>query len=386
MKRIKFLALLAFAAFTAVSFNACKGDDDGDDDNKDENVLVEKNGTKYTVKISDLSDNDSELSFTETYNYVEPDEAKVEMKYVFKYAASIALEPADSTTTDSVSTSAPAEVVKDSLPITLWKIITTCDKEEYAQSVYESYKADSTENANAVIEIDDNVVTCTYSGEEDFIYLMVKAIYDRHKESIDKDLDKAKAAAEANKNKENKPEETKPNTSAKNSRLDLTKNADEPWKKDTSSITMLYVNASAGRGVAYNFNLNEDGSFASGTVVVAFKNADEAKAYAKSEGRAKDENGDRIYKSVSVDGGNVVLAYSSKALAEMTEETAKALFNEKKNEIGASTPTTPEENNGENNEEENGENNGEENSENSGDNEGNNENSDNQEDTPQSEE
>ena len=56
---------------------------------------------------------------------------------------------------------------------------------------------------------------------------------------------------------------------------------------------------------------------------------------------SKDENGDRIYKSVSVDGGNVVLAYSSKALANMTEETAKALFNEKKNEIGAITPITP---------------------------------------------
>ena len=128
---------------------------------------------------------------------------------------------------------------------------------------------------------------------------------------------------------------------------------------------MLYVNASAGRGVAYNFNLNEDGSFASGTVVVAFKNADDAKAYAKSESRAKDENGDRIYKSASIDGGNVVLTYSSKALANMTDESAKALFNEKKSEFGA-TPSTPEENNGENNEEENGENSGEENGDNNG--------------------
>ena len=61
----------------------------------------------------------------------------------------------------------------------------------------------------------------------------------------------------------------------------------------------------------------------------------------------------------------------------MTEETAKALFNEKKKEIGASTPTTPEENNGENNGEENGENNGDE--------ENNAENSENQNEEPANE-
>ena len=345
--------LMASAVAVALNFASCKGDDGEDDNNNDDNVVVEKDGAKYTVKISDLNDNDEELSYTVTYNFIAPEEAKVEYQNIFKYTFT-ADEPA---LADSTGEAKPetADVVKDSLPIVSWKVVITCSKEEYAQKMYDDMKADTTDLAKyATQEIDGKTITGIFDDLEGLTYSMVKDMYEEEKTEIDSDIAKAKKAAEANKNNENKPEETKPeetkpNTSAKNSRLDLTKNADEPWKKDTSSITMLYVNASAGRGVAYNFNLNEDGSFASGTVVVAFKNADDAKAYAKSGSRAKDENGDRIYKSVSVDGGNVVLAYSSKALAEMTEETAKALFNEKKKEIGASTPTTPEENNGENN-------------------------------------
>lgn len=360
MKRIfKSMFLVASAVAVALNFASCKGDDGEDDNNNYDNVVVEKDGAKYTVKISDLNDNDEELSYTVTYNFIAPEEAKVEYQNIFKYTFT-ADEPA---LADSTGEAKPetADVVKDSLPIVSWKVVITCSKEEYAQKMYDDMKADTTDLAKyATLEIDGKTITGIFDDLEGLTYSMVKDMYEEEKTEIDSDIAKAKKAAEANKNNENKPEETKPNTSAKNSRLDLTKNADEPWKKDTSSITMLYVNASAGRGVAYNFNLNEDGSFASGTVVVAFKNADDAKAYAKSESRAKDENGDRIYKSVSVDGGNVVLAYSSKALAEMTEETAKALFNEKKKEIGASTPTTPEENNGENNGEENGENNGDE--------------------------
>lgn len=370
--------LMASAVAVALNFASCKGDDGDDDNNNDDDkvVIEDKDGAKYTVKISDLNDNDEELSYTVTYNFIAPEEAKVEYQNIFKYTFT-ADEPA---LADSTGEAKPetADVVKDSLLIVSWKVVITCSKEDYAQKMYDDMKADTTDLAKyATLEIDGKTIIGVFDDLEGLTYGMVKAMYEEEKAEIDSDIAKAKEAADANKNKvENKPEETKPNASAKNSRLDLTKDADET-KKDSTSLTLTYVNASAGRGAAYNFKHNAEGTFESGTVVVAFKNADEAKAYAKSESRAKDENGDRIYKSVSVDGGNVVLAYSSKALAEMTEETAKALFNEKKKEIGASTPTTSEENNGENNGEENGENNGDE--------ENNAENSENQNEEPANE-
>jgi|GEM_PF-5021817 len=348
MKRIfKSMFLVASAVAVALNFASCKGDDGEDDNNNDDNVVVEKDGAKYTVKISDLNDNDEELSYTVTYNFIAPEEAKVEYQNIFKYTFT-ADEPA---LADSTGEAKPetADVVKDSLPIVSWKVVITCSKEEYAQKMYDDMKADTTDLAKyATLEIDGKTIIGVFDDLEGLTYSMVKDMYEEEKAEIDSDIAKAKKAAEANKNKENKPEETKPSTNSKNSRLDLTKDADET-KKDTSSITMTYVKASAGQGVAYNYKLNEDGTFASGTVVVAFKNADDAKAYAKSESRAKDEDGDRIYKSVSIDGGNVVLTYSQKAIANMTEESAKALFNEMKAEIGASTPSTPEENNGANN-------------------------------------
>lgn len=383
MKRIfKSMFLVASAVAVALNFASCKGDDGEDDNNNDDNVVIEKDGAKYTVKISDLNDNDEELSYTVTYNFIAPEEAKVEYQNIFKYTLT-ADEPA---LADSTGEAKPetADIVKDSLPIVSWKVVITCSKEEYAQKMYDDIKADTADLAKyATLEIDGKTITGVFDDLEGLTYSMVKAMYEEEKAEIDSDIAKAKEAADANKNKEeNKPEETKPSTSAKNSRLDLTKDADET-KKDSTSLTLTYVNASAGCGVAYNFKHSAEGTFESGTVVVAFKNADEAKAYAKSESRAKDENGDRIYKSVSVDGGNVVLAYSSKALAEMTNESVNQQFNAKKAEIAAAVPVNNnEENNGENNGEENS---GEENGENNGNEENNAENSENQNDEPANE-
>ena len=386
MKRIfKSMFLMASAVAVALNFASCKGDDNGDDNNADDKVVIEdKDGVKYTVKISDLNDNNEELSYTVTYNYIAPDEVKVEYQNIFKYTFT-ADEPAlaDSTAqSDSVANPEPADVVKDSLPIVSWKMIITCSKEDYAQIMYEDMKADSVEEGYASLTIDGKTITCVIDDTEGLTYAGVKALYEKEKSEIGSAIAKAKEAAEAEKNKETKPEENNenPKTNTKNNRLNLSSNADEV-KSDSTSYTLTYVNANAGRGVAYSFALNADGTFASGTVVVAFKNADEAKAYAKSEGKAKNENGDRIYKSVSVDGGNVVLTYSSMALAEMTKESVTQQFNAKKAEIASAAPVnnTEEENNGENGENsgENGEENGEEN---------NTENSENQNEEPANDE
>ena len=366
MKRIfKSMFLMASAVAVALNFASCKGDEGGDDNNDDDKVVIEgKDGAKYTVKISDLSDNDEELSYTITYNYIAPEEVKVETQNIFKYTFTAdAPAAADSTAqNDSVAKPETSDVVKDSLPIVSWKMIITCSKEDYAQMMYEEMKADSADEEYTSVTIDGKTITCVIDDTEGLTYSMVKALYEKEKSEIGSAIAKAKEAAEAEKNKEKDPEENpeKPNTNTKNNRLNLSANANEV-KSDSTSLTLTYVNASAGRGVAYSFTLNADGTFASGTVVVAFKDADAAKAYAKSEGKAKNENGDRIYKSVSIDGGNVVLTYSSKALAEMTKATAEAMFNEKKAEIAAAAPAnnTEEENNGENGE--NGEENGEEN-------------------------
>ena len=359
--------LMASAVAVALNFASCKGDEGGDDNNDDDKVVIEgKDGAKYTVKISDLSDNDEELSYTVTYNYIAPEEVKVETQNIFKYTFTAdAPAVADSAAqNDSVAKPETSDVVKDSLPIVSWKMIITCSKEEYAQMMYEEMKADSAEEEYTSVAIDGKTITCVIDDTEGLTYSMVKALYEKEKSEIGSAIAKAKEAAEAEKNKEKEPENPeKPNTNTKNNRLNLSANANEV-KSDSTSLTLTYVNANAGRGVAYSFTLNADGTFASGTVVVAFKDADAAKAYAKSEGKAKNENGDRIYKSVSIDGGNVVLTYSSKALAEMTKATAEAMFNEKKAEIAAAPANnTEEENNGENGENngENGEENGEEN-------------------------
>ena len=366
MKRIfKSMFLMASAVAVALNFASCKGDEGGDDNNDDDKVVIEgKDGAKYTVKISDLSDNDAELSYTITYNYIAPEEVKVETQNIFKYAAETPATADTVAANDSVNEPAKADVVKDSLPITQWKMIVTCSKEEYAQMMYEEMKADSADEEYTSVTIDGKTITCVIDDTEGLTYSMVKALYEKEKSEIGSAIAKAKEAAEAEKNKEKEPENPeKPNTNTKNNRLNLSANANEV-KSDSTSLTLTYVNANAGRGVAYSFTLNADGTFASGTVVVAFKDADAAKSYAKSEGKAKNENGDRIYKSVSIDGGNVVLTYSSKALAEMTKATAEAMFNEKKAEIAAAAPANnTEENNGENGENngENGEENGEEN-------------------------
>ena len=383
MKRIfKSMFLMASAVAVALNFASCKGDEGGDDNNADDKVVIEdKDGVKYTVKISDLNDNDEELSYTVTYNYIAPDEVKVEYQNIFKYTVT-ADEPA---LADSTGEAKPetADIVKDSLPIVSWKVVITCSKEDYAQKMYDEMKADTTDLAKyATLEIDGKTITGIFDDLEGLTYSMVKDMYEEEKAEIDSDIAKAKKAAEAEKNKETKPEENNenPKTNTKNNRLNLSSNADEV-KSDSTSYTLTYVNANAGRGVAYSFALNTDGTFASGTVVVAFKNAAEAKAYAKSEGKAKNENGDRIYKSVSVDGGNVVLTYSSMALAEMTKESVTQQFNAKKAEIASAAPVnnTEEENNGENGENsgENGEENGEEN---------NTENSENQNEEPANDE
>ena len=326
--------LMASAVAVALNFASCKGDDGEDDNNNDDNVVIEdKDGAKYTVKISDLNDNDEELSYTVTYNFIAPEEAKVEYQNIFKYTFT-ADEPA---LADSANPH-PVDIVKDSLPIVSWKVVITCSKDEYAQTMYEDMKADSVEEGYASLTIDGKTITCVIDDTEGLTYAGVKALYEKEKLEIGSAIAKAKETAEAEKNKETKPEgnNDKPSTNSKNSKLNLSANADEV-KKDSTSFTLTYVNANAGQGVSYTFKLGSDGKFESGTVVVAFKDADEAKAYARNEGKVKNENGERIYKSVSIDGGNVVLAYSSKALAEMTEDSVTAMFNEKKAEIQANS-------------------------------------------------
>lgn len=187
--------LMASAVAVAMNFASCKGDDDGDDNNNDDKVVIEdKDGVKYTVKISDLNDDDEELSYTVTYNYIAPEEVKVEYQNIFKYTFT-AGEPAlaDSTAqSDSVANPEPADVVKDSLPIVSWKKIITCSKEEYAQTMYEDMKADSVEEGYASLTIDGKTITCVIDDTKGLTYAGVKALYEKEKLNIISDIEKAK--------------------------------------------------------------------------------------------------------------------------------------------------------------------------------------------------
>ena len=120
MKRIfKSMFLMASAVAVALNFASCKGDEGGDDNNDDDKVVIEgKDGAKYTVKISDLSDNDEELSYTVTYNYIAPEEVKVEYQNIFKYTFTAdAPAVADSAAqNDSVAKPETSDVVKSTDP------------------------------------------------------------------------------------------------------------------------------------------------------------------------------------------------------------------------------------------------------------------------------
>ena len=126
MRRIKFLTLLAFAVSVAVSFNACKGGDDGDGDEKsgDSYLIEDSDGWKYTVSFSELKDNGSEMSFTESFKYILPEDATVKFEFSYQYEE----QPSDSTVTEAVT--------KDSYPITGGVVTVTSSSESLADSIY----------------------------------------------------------------------------------------------------------------------------------------------------------------------------------------------------------------------------------------------------------
>jgi len=191
MKRIKFLSLLAFAAFVAVSFNACKGDD-GDDSNEynDEEWVEYGDSLKYSVAYTNLDDNGTDLlSFKHKITFVLPENATIEYLYNFKYEAlSVETETdslpddvaADSVSTDSVvevptETSDASEADKSDYPIVEASIVVDCSSNELAQEVYEMMKADSLYN----VSIDGSKIMCEYTKAylEGITYASVAEIY-----------------------------------------------------------------------------------------------------------------------------------------------------------------------------------------------------------------
>ena len=314
MKRIfKSMFLMASAVAVAMNFASCKGDDDGEDNNSDDKVLIEdENGAKYTVKISDLNDSGKELSYTVTLNFIAPEEIKVEYQNIFEYSADAPAVADSVVSNDSVNEPASVEVEKDLLPVTLWKYIVTCDKDEYLTKVYNEIKTDSADFSSYVM--DGNTITCIYADDE-MTYAEAKAYYEEEKAELKSEIEKAKKEASAN---NNKPENGKENT---NTKTNYNFNKDSVGAIVNVDSTIGYTVVKSGVASVYSFGYDKNGNITNGTIVCECKNSDVAKAYAKEHMRDRNDAGDRIYKSVSLDGNKVIMIYSDAALEGLTKDS-----------------------------------------------------------------
>ena len=306
MRKIKFLSMLVFAAFVAVSFYACKGDDDGDDDVVSY-LIEDEDGWKYTLSYSELKDSGSELSFTETSKYILPEDATVTIVYTFQY----------DTQADSAATS------KDNSPITssVWTV--TSSSAAIADSIYDSSKDDE----SYVIERDGNKIICTYKKDslEGWNYLSVKAFYE--------DMVKWAEASAINETSPNNQKGSANNGGKSDSKTTSTK-ININFAKDTSAtiveknkITYINVDSKSGVATIGTYTFDDAGGVTGGKIDYEFVSEDKAKNYATYlKNNSKDENGARLYKSISIDGNKVIAVYSDAAVAGMNKNDLESQF------------------------------------------------------------
>lgn len=328
MKRIKLLSMLAFAAFVAVSFNACKGDDDdnndgGDNNNNNSYVIDDGDGWMYTLSFSELNDNDSELSFTETYKFTSPEEATLTVTYLYKYEMPDVNADAASADTSAAEEPSSVEIVKDDLPIISAVLTMTSTSSVIADTVYLEYYDDK----DYEVEREENKIVCTYTNKylEGKTYADVKLFY---KSEIEYAKEEAKATAKANEQ----------NGNANNANTNTNTNTKTNYNFDKDSVGAIINNESSigytivksGVASVYSFDYDKDGNITSGTIVCECKNSDVAKAYAKEHMRDKNDAGDRIYKSVSLDGNKVIMIYSDAAIAEMKKSDVENQYEAQK--------------------------------------------------------
>lgn len=350
MRKIKILSLLAFAAFAAVSFNACK-DDDGGDDNNSDGVMFTEGDVQYKMSLGELKDNDSELTFTQTYEYIKPFDLKEEIAYTFKYNAD-SLPQNDSA----------AQSGKQNYPITDAYMVIECGSEENAQIVRDSLLGG--DDANYTITVDGSKLTCTFKNVEGMTYAAVEALYNQYADKISSQR-KKNDAAKAKEDAEAKKQEAE-NNRPTNYNFDR----DSVGAIVSTDSTIGFTLVKDGVAAVYSFTFNKNTNMiTNGTVICVCKNSDVAKAYAKEHMKDKNANGQLLYKSINLDGCNVTFVYSDSAIIGLTKD---AIILAQKNGkcpdvesvLGSAGNNNEEENNEENNGNQQEENNNSQNTEN----------------------
>ena len=350
MRKIKILSLLAFAAFAAVSFNACK-DDDGGDDNNSDGVMFTEGDVQYKMSLGELKDNDSELTFTQTYEYIKPFDLKEEIAYTFKYNAD-SLPQNDSA----------AQSGKQNYPITDAYMVIECGSEENAQIVRDSLLEGDV--ANYTITVDGSKLTCTFKNVEGMTYAAVEALYNQYADKISSQR-KKNDAAKAKEDAEAKKQEAE-NNRPTNYNFDR----DSVGAIVSTDSTIGFTLVKDGVAAVYSFTFNKNTNMiTNGTVICVCKNSDVAKAYAKEHMKDKNANGQLLYKSINLDGCNVTFVYSDSAIIGLTKD---AIILAQKNGkcpdvesvLGSAGNNNEEENNEENNGNQQEENNNSQNTEN----------------------
>ena len=353
MKRIfRSMFLMAGAVALALNFASCKGD--SEDDNKNEDAVLFTDGdVQYKMSLSELKDNDSELTFTQVYEYIKPFNLKEDITYTFKYTADT-LQQADTV----------AQSGKQNYPISEAYMVIDCGSEANAQIVRDSLLGSDT--ANYTITVDGSKVTCTYKKEvvSGMTYAVVENIYKQYADQLSSQRKKNDA------NKAKEESDAKKQESENNRKTNYNFDRDSVGGIVSTDSTIGFTLVKSGVAAVYSYTFDKTtGMITSGSVVCVCKNSDVAKAYAKEHMKDKNAKGQLIYKSINLDGSNVIMVYSASAIEGLHKSDIVAAQQSGKEPDTASIgrepepEPEPEENNGENTENQQEENNNSENTE-----------------------
>ncbi len=372
MKKIfRNMLLMAGAAALALNFASCKGDSE-DDNNNEEAVLFTDGDVQYKMSLSELKDENSELSFVQTIEYIKPFDLKEDITFTFKYNAGGEVEPADSVPATDSSTNQTVD--KKDLPIVEASMVINCGSDANAQMVRDSMLTDT---VSYDITVEGSKVICNYKKEtlENMTYAVAESIYN----NLAKQLGEQRKKNDANKAKEET--DAKKQEAENNRKTNYNFDRDSVGAIISTDSTIEFTLVKAGVAAVYSYKIDNGGNVVSGSVICVCKNSDVAKAYAKEHMKDKNAKGQLIYKSINLDGSNVIMVYSASAIEGLHKRDIVAAQQSGKEpdtaSIGREPEPEPEENNGENTENQQKENNNSQNPENEQNENGNNQNPEN---------
>ena len=356
MKKIfKSMFLMAGAVALAFNFASCKGD--GEDEKKDEEAVVFTDGdVQYKMSLSELKDADNQLSFTQIIEYIKPIDLKEEITFTFKYNSGNEAAPADSVAPADSLASQPVVEKKD-YPIIDATMVVNCGSEANAQMVRDSMLSDT---VSYDIAVEGSKVVCTY--KQDVIKYMTYSVAEAMYNNLAEQLGEQRKKNDANKAKEE--------TDAKKQEAENNRKTNYNFDRDSvggivsTDSTIGFTLVKSGVAAVYSYTFDKTtGMITSGSVVCVCKNSDVAKTYAKEHMKDKNAKGQLLYKSINLDGSNVIMVYSASAIEGLHKSDILLAQQLGKEPDGSSIGKEPEENNTEENNggENSGENNGSEN-------------------------